>query len=491
MSPPSRYVDALRRHTTPWTLLVLAAVAAGLALRAAVLASPLGALESDEAIVGLMARRALDGDVSVFYWGALYGGTQEALLSAAVFAVTGSSVLVLKLVSLSIYALAGVLTWRVGRRTVGEPAARIGAALFWIWPPFLVWWSTKARGYFGSGLVLGLFALLLVLRLHARPTRRDAALLGFVLGLGIWATLQTFLLALPALAWLVWRRVDVVRLVPFAIPPAIVGAAPWLVWNARNGWNAVLPQSIAGADTSYLGRLADLFGTVLPTWLGLRTSYSLDWVTGRPVGVALLVLAVAGFVVITIRRPPRSELLAVTALAFPFLYAASSFTFFLLEPRYLVFIAPVPALLVGSWIARSGLVISAAALLAAAGLSVTGLVLIERQGGYRALAEDARVPTNIAPLLALLEREHANRVLANYWIAYRISFESRERVVATSTGFVRDQRSDRLVRRTAHPARVYVVGAAAEARARPDLERRGFRRLTAGGFVVYVFGRPA
>ena len=60
------------------------------------------------------------------------------------------------------FGLAAVLVWRVGRRTVGEPAARIGAALFWIWPPFLVWWSTKARGFYGSGLVLGLAALLLV-----------------------------------------------------------------------------------------------------------------------------------------------------------------------------------------------------------------------------------------------------------------------------------------------------------------------------------------
>src|ERR671924_40529 len=90
--------------------------------------------------------------------------------------------------------------------------------------------STRARAYFASGLVLGLLALLLALRLRERESKRDAALLGLVLGLGVWATLQSMLLALPALAWLVWRRPRVYRLVPHAVPTALAGAAPWLAW---------------------------------------------------------------------------------------------------------------------------------------------------------------------------------------------------------------------------------------------------------------------
>ena len=35
-----------------------------------------------------------------------------------------------------------------------RPAARIAAVLFWVWPPYLVWKSELAHGFYGSGLVL-------------------------------------------------------------------------------------------------------------------------------------------------------------------------------------------------------------------------------------------------------------------------------------------------------------------------------------------------
>jgi hypothetical protein len=50
-------------------VLALAALVAA-ALRAGVLASDsLGVLDSDEAVVGLMAGHALDGELTAFFWG--------------------------------------------------------------------------------------------------------------------------------------------------------------------------------------------------------------------------------------------------------------------------------------------------------------------------------------------------------------------------------------------------------------------------------------
>jgi hypothetical protein len=472
----------LPRRASAWTALALAGVLVGFALRIWIFSSPLSALESDEAVVGLMALRALDGDVSVFYWGALYGGSQEAILTAAAFAVAGPSVLLLKLVSLALYALAAVLVLLVGRRTVGEPAARVGAALFWLWPPFLVWWSTKARAYFGSGLVLGLAALLLALRLRDRDSKRDAALLGFVLGLGLWATLQSMLLALPALAWLVWRRPSLYRLAPWALPTAVVGAAPWLAWNVRHGGNAIFPRSVAGSETTYGERFADLFTIVLPTWLGLRAPYTHDWLIGRTLGIAALVLALAAFAVFLVRRPRGLEPLLVCAVAFPFLYAASSFTFLVAEPRYLVFIAPVLALLIAAAVVPRGPALAAAAFVVAGAISVAGLVQLERQGRYAPL----RVPADIGPVLTVLEEHGVDRVLANYWLAYRITFESEERIVASPSGFWRYRPYRDAVRAAPRPARVFVDGWKVEQRERDSLLSRGYRRIVTDGFVVYV-----
>ena len=122
-----------------WPALIGGALVAGCVLRVWILGLPLATLESDEAITGLMARHALDGEFSVLYWLSLYGGTQEALVTALVFAVFGSSVLALKLTALAFYVAAAVLLWYVGRRTVGERAAWLGVALYWISPAF---WSS-------------------------------------------------------------------------------------------------------------------------------------------------------------------------------------------------------------------------------------------------------------------------------------------------------------------------------------------------------------
>jgi 4-amino-4-deoxy-L-arabinose transferase-like glycosyltransferase len=480
-APPA---DRLRAAAAGLTRLSPAAVAVGLALAAGVavriwvLSSPLGSLDADEAITGLIARHALDGEFYVLYWLSYYGGSQEALLTAAVFAVFGSSVLALKLTTLSLFTAAGALVWAVGRRTVGQRAAWLGTALFWVSPAYFVWWTTKARAYYGVGLICELLVLLLVLRLRARDSRADAVMLGFTLGFGAWASLQFLLVALPALAWLAWRRPAAYRLAWLALPALAVGAAPWLAWNARNGWVGILPRSEVGSDTTYLDRLVDLFQFVLPTWLGLRVPFSLEWIGGQRVGIALLALALVGFGWLLVRRPRGLELLLVVAASFPFLYAATSFTYLIVEPRYLVFFAPVTALLLGWAASRSAPSLLLVPL--AAALSILGLVRMEQAKGW------APSPPDLGPVLRVLERERADRVLADYWIAYRISFESGERIIATSTSFVRYAPHDRLVRSHPHPARVYIWGRTAEDRARAQLEANGFRRYRAGDYVVFV-----
>src|SRR5919197_4146967 len=86
----------------------------GLAVRLAVIGSPLGEIDGDEAVVGLMARHiALLGERPVFYWGQPYLGSLEAFSAAPLFRVLHSSSLLLKLVpttySLGFLALSAVL----------------------------------------------------------------------------------------------------------------------------------------------------------------------------------------------------------------------------------------------------------------------------------------------------------------------------------------------------------------------------------------------
>jgi hypothetical protein len=470
-----------------WQAVVAAAVAVGIALRVWVLASPLGGLDADEAVWGLMARHALDGELDAFFWGQSYGGTQEALATALVFAATGSGTLALRAVPIALFALAALLVWRVGRRTVGEPAARLAAVLFWIWPAYLVWKSTRAHGFYGAATVLGLAVVLLALRLRERDSPVDAAALGLALGLGWWATPQIVFLTLPVLGWLLWRRPGVVRTAWPALPALALGAAPWLAWNVLNGFESLETPFGSGEDDSYLGRLRIFFATTWPSALGLRVPFSLDWLVGAAPGRLLELAALAGLAWLVLRRRPLGpvEPLVVAAVAYPFLQSLSPFGILNDEPRYLVLLVPVLALLVAIPLARSPLA-AAAGLAAAAALSTAGLVALGDQKPPVPPVGGQRVPADLRPALRVLEDRGVDRALAPYAVAYRITFESRERIVATPTGQTRYRPHQRLVLESPSPGYVFVTGSPDERALAPQLVGGGYDRIAAGGWAVYV-----
>src|SRR4051812_46214746 len=166
-----------------WPLAVGASVLAGVVLRVVVLLGHWGTVDSDEAVVGLMARGFRDGDWRAFYWGQHYAGTQET----ALVALLGASTAALKLVPVLLSAVAAVLTWRIGRRLVDERLAQAAGLLCWVGPGAYVWWSTKERVFYWVALVLGLVLVLAALRIAAGGRYVDGAVLGLAAGLGFWA----------------------------------------------------------------------------------------------------------------------------------------------------------------------------------------------------------------------------------------------------------------------------------------------------------------
>jgi 4-amino-4-deoxy-L-arabinose transferase-like glycosyltransferase len=425
-----------------------------------------------------MARNALDGELSVFFWGQAYGGSQEVLLTATVFALVESSAATVRVVPLALFAAASVLVWRVGRRTIGEPAATAAAVFFAIWPPYLVWKSTRAHGFYGSMLVLSLLVLLFALRLGKRPSRRDAAALGLCLGLGWWAGPATAVVALPAMLWLAVRlRFDALRLWP-AIPAAVVGALPWLIWNLSHDFASLNAPFDPGDH--YVDRVQTFFLATLPTMLGLRMPFTLEWVTAEALARAVSVAVVLLLVSMLLRDPAR-RLLGVVALAYPLLQSLSPLAGLNVEPRYLVLLVPVLALGLADVAART-LPRAALTAILLASLSVVGIRELNRQEPPVPPVGGVRVPADVGPALRTLERLGERRVRAHYAIAYRITFESRERIVAASTGQSRRPAYELLVSQEPRPAYVFVRDSQEERRFR----RAGYRRVVAGDWAVYV-----
>ena len=413
------------RHPA-WLVFIAVGTAAGVLLRVGLLRSSLGSFDGDEAVWGLMSAHVLDGEPSAFFWGQAYGGTLEALLTAPLVAVAGLHVVTVRLVPMLLSALAAVLVWRVGRRTIGEPAALAAGVLFWVWPPYLLWKTARAHGFYSSSLVLVLLALLLVLRLAERRSRLDSALLGAVLGLSWWQSPQTFVVAVPALAWLTWRRPRAWRDAWIAIPCLLLAASPWFVSNMRHDWWSLTASS---GETPYVDRLRAFFAATLPMDVGLRVPFTSDWLGGNVLSPAVYAALIGlGSILAWRHRRENLVLLVVVAAAYPFLHALSPFTWITDEPRYVLLLTPALVLLL-AWPLTS-LTRAWAALAVAVMMSTTVLALIARSPEFDRRADGLFVPSDLGPLVTALEARGLERVYADYWVASRITFATDERIVA-------------------------------------------------------------
>jgi len=505
------------RRATAESITIAILMAVGLAVRVAMLRSRLGVLDSDEAVVGLMARHVLSGSFPTFFWGQHYGGSLEALLAVPLVA-GGTSALRLKVLPIALYAVACLLTWRIGAVIAGERVGRWSALVLWLWPGAYVWWSIKERGFYGTCLCLGLALVLLGLTIVRRiRTRRDVPptmwfAFGLVGGLGWWTSPQIGLFAVPLGIWMVPRlrvrrpsgRADAVGATVSAkatsatlvVAGGLLGALPWLAYNLSHGW-ASLATPPGMAKGSYLGHLWAFAARGLPTALGVRIAYSDRWLGGSVAGGLLyaVLLSVVGAGVAGLRRT-----LAISAVvAFPFLNALLPPASYVGEGRYTVFLAPWLAMALAAaalgW-SRPGSRQVAVAALAGLTVAISAGGLLAMRGLTDPYAPDVRVPRSLAALEHSLEDRGLTRIYANYWLAYRITYETGERIVAAPTSDGRHPAYDRMVAAAGDArqpvAHVFLRGSrTADAFVAGLIARRvRFERWEVGPFAVYVTAVP-
>ena len=100
------------------------------------------------------------------------------------------------------------------------------------------------------------------------------------------------------------------------------------------------------------------------------------------------------------------------------------------EPRYVVIVAPALAVLLAmpaTTLPRAALLLAAVAVLSTA---VLGRWLAWSDDNAAAAALD-RKTVDVRPAIAALDRAEIDRLYADYWIAYRITLDTRERVIAS------------------------------------------------------------
>jgi 4-amino-4-deoxy-L-arabinose transferase-like glycosyltransferase len=509
----------------PFAIGLTVALVAGLALRLAVIASPLGELDGDEAVVGLMARHiAFLGDRPVFYYGQPYLGSLEAFSVAPLFRLLGSSTLLLKLVptafSLGFLAVSAVLA----RRLFGTSAALAAAAYLAVPPSMWAVWSTKARGGYAELLFLGQALLLVTLALAPKPSRRLALLCGILAGLAFWTHLLAVVYLAPAAIFLLLgRRAKWSPAEPaLAAVGAALGMAPLIFDNLARGWRtlAALLQP-ADLPLDQWAQLLRFFRVGVPVLVGLgqpTTSESLfdqDWLH-RPAGqlwVVLLALVVIG-AALAVHAPAlrtlvrcganqlsEPALLVLVALAVPPVVALTRFGFFVSEPRYALPLYGVVPLLAGalwrvrwsaSWRAWSVAprpdLARWAAVAAILAFNLWSLLSTDPRL-WRAQDTPNSTAATRAELVQYLVAQDRHQMYTDYWIGYPIMFETRETVLAyvIAGGFNRYVPPADNVQRTPNPAWVFTSDTPPEQIFLDNLARLGGHANVADVSVYRVY----
>ncbi len=403
---------------TLWRLAVLLAVLTGAGMRVWSVLGPRSWLNSDESIEGLMALRLLHhGTLPAFYWGQSYGGTADAVVVAGLMRVFGETSAATISVQYAEGALAAVLVWRIGLRVLDPGRAALAGALVWVWPAAFVLLQSRPNLFYQLTLCAGLVVVLMALRVAERPADGLSwAALGLAAGLDFWTSPQSLYYLLPVCLWLP-GRLGLRQLCKGWPAPllAVVGAAPWLVVNSAHGWPSLQQRDVV--PYSLGDRLVTFIQAGLPAALGLRIpDDSSSWLgPGAQVGYVLALVALLAAFIPAVRR---SSLHLLVLLSFPVVYGIVPVFATLGNGRYFIFLGAPLALALSS-LARG--VLARVALLAVC----TVLALL---GLARSVVPQIPPTTALQRMLATHSMRYA---YAGYWTSYKLTWESRERVIAT------------------------------------------------------------
>lgn len=441
-----------------WRFLLVCLLAA-FALRLDFWAANHFVVDSDEAIVGLMAKHIASlEDLPAFYYGQHYMGSLEAILAALLFTIFGVSSIALKAVPLAFSLLLVVLVYQLGVELGSKGLARLSALFISIPPQMLVIWSGMARGGYMEILCIGAFALILGvrwLRIEA-PAPTLTAILGAVVGLGWWVNNQIIYFALPLAFFMLaalcrWAFSNhKERALAFGLHTGaglagfFAGSFPFWFHNFFNKFASF--DLVQRARTSDIIEHAEgLLRSALPMIIGARRQWHSEdvfWgatpIASGIVGYMLLLVLfrrrawLRSLVCARIDRQEPLELFLLMVVVTLIIFCVSSFGFLVESPRYLLPLYVPLALLVAAGVMYAyslNRVLGVACVVALLGINLSSVYLGGRAlPGEPVIFKGERVSKDHSELNKFLVERAIGLVRANYWVGYRLAFETQERV---------------------------------------------------------------
>jgi hypothetical protein len=277
----------------------------GVSLRIA-LYFPLAAfqLDSDAVIAGLCGFRVLDGSHPVFLPGGIRIGAASCYVAAAYFSLLGHGRIGLALTGLT-WNLLYLASSFLFLKSAVSPRLLLPAFLFVVFPTEQFMTVSYAPWGYGEIMCVCAGTLWLAAEWRKKPQIITLLALGLAIGLGVWFSLQTIMITVPALAWVaLQRRTAFFREALIAIPGVFVGALPFIMANVGHGFPTLTQNFYSQTVSNAAQAISNFvwFGTNLLPKLLFRFPASPDWII---MSVAFVLVAIGAAV--ALRKPANGK----------------------------------------------------------------------------------------------------------------------------------------------------------------------------------------
>lgn len=429
-------------------MLGLALLAAGVLIRA-LLYFPLAAfqIDSDAVLSGLCGFQVAAGQHPLFFPGGTRLSAASCYVAAGYFHVFGVGRVALDMTALTWGVLYLVFSLLFLRALLG-PKSGCLAFLFAVVPSEQFMTVTYAPWAYGEIMASCAATLWLATLWRNDGKLWQRAGFGLSAGLGVWFSLETLMIALPAIVWIGIRRrgATIDEALP-ALFAAIAGALPFLAGNVGHGF-PTFTANWASRPASGIGQVWSNFAWLMTYMLPKLLFRSSGWWSETTLLEAAYAVVAVGFVV-ALRRDSKvsaspslkreaAQLLLLVFVASIAIFSISDagsnrgWTVRYIAPLYVV----VPVFLslgvevLWSWS-------KALAVVAVLALLVPNVVLYGLPGS----ALRAQLTTALhdqTRAVALLENRNVGMVYGDYFWVYDLNYDSRERLAGVPTAPVVD-----------------------------------------------------
>jgi 4-amino-4-deoxy-L-arabinose transferase-like glycosyltransferase len=257
---------------------------------------------SDEAIVALMAKHIIQGQVPNFFYGQSYMGSLDAMLISIAFRIFGEQIWPIRMIQSLLFLGTVLTTMLIARKLFGSNRSALIAGFLIALPPVNVTlYTTVSLGGYGEALLLGNLLFLggvsLIEQTRDETVRQDNIYLNVFLwslgaGFAFWVFGLSIVFTLPVIIIMFWyiyknysyRKTIIIFLI-FTVG-LLIGAIPWWMPSLSNEnlniMQELLGSAITGANQGYpllkpLSRLLSLvlFGGTVMT--GMRPPWGVAW----------------------------------------------------------------------------------------------------------------------------------------------------------------------------------------------------------------------